>query len=116
MEDLKDLRGFEDNDNSMMMNQSIMAGPGGIGQANEDPFQADNISVVHGYRTQSTYQNQNPPMQRSSSMTDSMPQQRSGSMNYRQGPPMSMGMGGSKDDFRPHPGMMGGNLGGFNND
>ena len=26
-------------------------------------------------------------------MTDGMPQQRSGSMNYRQGPPPSMGMG-----------------------
>lgn len=48
-----------------------------------------------------------------------MPQQRSGSMNYRQGPPpsmgMGMGMGGSKDDFKPHPSMMGGNQGGFNN-
>ena len=60
MEDLKDLRGFEDADNSMMMNQSIMAGPGGIGfggdRGNEDPFQADNISMVQGYRTQTNYQ------------------------------------------------------------
>ena len=62
IEDLKDLRGFEDADNSIMMNQSIMAGPGGIGfmgeRGNEDPFQADNISVVHGYRTQPNYQPQ----------------------------------------------------------
>lgn len=123
MEDLKDLRGFEDADNSMMMNQSIMAGPGGIGfmgdRGNEDPFQADNISVVQGYRTQSNYQQPQQQMQRSQSMTDGMPQQRSGSMNYRQGPPpsmgMGMGMGGSKDDFKPHPSMMGGNQGGFNN-
>ena len=60
MEDLKDLRGFEDADNSMMMNQSIMAGPGGIGfggdRGNEDPFNADNISMVQGYRTQTNYQ------------------------------------------------------------
>lgn len=121
MEDLKDLRGFEDADNSMMMNQSIMAGPGGIGfvgnRDNEDPFQADNISMVQGYRTQTNYQQPQQQIQRSQSMTDGMPQQRSGSMNYRQGPPpsmgMGMGMGGSKDDFKPHPSMMGGQ-GGFN--
>jgi hypothetical protein len=54
MEDLKDLRGFEDPDNSMMMNQSIVGFQGGMGmgggQPNEDPFQADNISMVQGYR------------------------------------------------------------------
>ena len=49
MEDLKDLRGFEDPDNSMMMNQSIVGFQGGMGmggQSNEDPFNADNISMV----------------------------------------------------------------------
>ena len=77
MEDLKDLRGFEDADNSMMMNQSIMAGPGGIGfigdRPNDDPFNADNISVVQGYRTQSNYQQPQQQIQRSQSMTDGMP-------------------------------------------
>ena len=48
MEDLKDLRGFDDADNTMMMNQSIVVGQGGSG--NNDPFDADNISVVAGYR------------------------------------------------------------------
>jgi len=37
-----------------------MEGPGGIGMGGdrpgEDPFLADNISVVHGYRTQPNYQ------------------------------------------------------------
>lgn len=54
MEDLKDLRGFEDPDNSMMMNQSIVGFQGGMmggGQSNDVPFEADNISMVHGYRS-----------------------------------------------------------------
>jgi len=52
MEDLKDLRGFEDPDNSMMMNQSIVVNSGGMGMGGPpggDPFQADDISVVQGY-------------------------------------------------------------------
>ena len=61
IEDLKDLRGFDDPNMSVInMNQSIMEGPGGIGMGGdrpgEDPFLADNISVVHGYRTQPNYQ------------------------------------------------------------
>lgn len=43
MEDLKDLRGFEDGDQSMMLNQSIAGG--------NEPFEADNISMVQGYRS-----------------------------------------------------------------
>lgn len=51
-----------------------MGGPGGMGDRHgEDPFQADNISVVAGgYRSQQNYQQQN--LQRSQSLQGNVPQ------------------------------------------
>lgn len=109
MEDLKDLRGFEDPDNSIMMNQSIVGNQGGMGMMggypNEEPFQADNISMVQGYR--SNYQSQQQPIQRSQSLTGQTAG-RGGSMHHSGGGQQPAMRSNAEDDFRPHPGMMGG--------